>query len=359
MIVFLTGVPGSGKSAFAVHYLLKHNSLKAKDSQLCHTNINQLDLEKLSNVRLLEKDINNNYMILDNIKTLHTLYKTKCSDDELIEKAKTYGLYKCAIIIDECHNLLDHRSPAYVWWLSYHRHLHQEIILITQNLSLIDSKYKAFAEWFYRAKRTSLQLFSKNFVYDKFVDSRMAFKSRVGTIKVKKSEELFNLYKSGDNVETQNVLKKYLLISFFIFVPLLGFGYYFIHNMGKTTDSTNLNSHNSVSSTVKNVSNTMTRTVNNLSRDVYSYVEQISIHCFDEQCSIRGHDVPFSYIKNYIIQSGSEITNIQNNMRLDYVYLQVMATQKLLDHFPMIEDTKDDYIAPVEQDSILDDFKLI
>ena len=80
-------------------------------------------------------------------------------------RAKKLNLYKALFVIDEAHNFFQTKDDVLVWWLTYHRHLYQDIFLITQNLALIDRKYKPLAEYFYKAVPSSLRLNKKVFKY--------------------------------------------------------------------------------------------------------------------------------------------------------------------------------------------------
>ena len=229
MISFYTGVPGSGKTYSAVNIIF-NNFSDHKDAKKdikkgylnCYTNINGFKFGKVTNVYKLDFDILESHII-----QLHRLYKKKASDDELIELCKELDLYKTFFAIDEVQNFFDANKPHLVWWLTYHRHLFHDIILITQNLSLIHPKYKPLAEFFYRAKPKSLVLFSGSFKYTSFIDSRMSQVSKVGVISVKKRKEIFDLYTSGDSVEAKNVLFYFLSISFgFLLLFFIG-GYFF------------------------------------------------------------------------------------------------------------------------------------
>jgi len=246
MITYLLGIPGSGKSYYAVHSIyynfskdLKNTkNVFKKDYKTCYTNVNGINYKKLNNVYNLNWDI-----LEQQILELHGLYKKRDKlladsdydtiDDILIEKASEYNIYKTLFVIDECHNYFDVQKPHLVWWLTYHRHLHHDLFLITQNLALINSKYKTLAERFYKAKPASLSLISKYFYYNYFTDSRMSQASKVEVIKVLKNKDVFELYQSGDSVKTKNVLFRFLIISAMLVVLLLIVGYYFYYSKFK------------------------------------------------------------------------------------------------------------------------------
>ena len=229
MVEFLTGVPGSGKTYKAVYSLysnfakeknkLKDSSYKIQDIEIAYTNINELDYSKFDNVLPLDWDI-----FYQALTTLHTAYKAKNTDTQLKELAKEMNLLHCLIVIDECHNYFDNQDKVLIWWLSYHRHLHHEVYLITQSLALVNSKYKSFSEFFYRAVPSSLKIF-KHMKYTQFTNSRLSNNAKTGVIKLPINQDVFAVYGSGKNSSGKSVILKYLLL---IALFLLGF-YLILH----------------------------------------------------------------------------------------------------------------------------------
>ncbi len=227
MIEYDLGVPGSGKTYKAVYSLYSNFGInpKLKDSKFVHndvdfayTNINEIKLDSFDSGTIKKLDWD---LFYDNLTTLHAHYTDKKTDSELIELAKNYDLFRCLIIIDECHNYLDRNDKVLIWWLSYHRHLHHQIYLITQNLALVYTKYKSFSEFFYVAKSSSLKLFKSKMVYSQFTNSRLSEKSKSGTIKIPFIKEIYDTYHSGANQQSQNILKKFIVIAISFFILLM------------------------------------------------------------------------------------------------------------------------------------------
>lgn len=230
MISYFTGVPGSGKSYYAVDKIYNNFSSdkeairdKKATYELCYTNINEFQFDKVQNVYFLDFDD-----LKAKLTQLHKMYKEKCTDEDLIEKCKEYNIYNALFVIDEAHNFFDVKDIVLTWWLSYHRHLYHEIILITQNLALIESKYKSFSEFFYKAFPQSLTLFKTHFKYNVYCSSRMSMPSKSGTIKIKRNKKVFELYKSGDSINANNVVLKFIFIAAFLFVIAAFFLYFYV-----------------------------------------------------------------------------------------------------------------------------------
>lgn len=223
MITFITGVPGSGKTYKAMYALfsnfakdkkiIKDKKYQVKGIKRALTNINEIDLTKFNNVSSIDWED-----FYDKLTALYTMSKEKVDDTELKKLASQFEILDTFIILDECHNYLDGQDKVLVWWLSYHRHLHQEIYLITQNLTLVGLKYKAFSEFFYKAYPSSLKLLNNSMKYGQYSSSRMTNNTKSGNIKIPIVKEVFDSYGSGNNQQSKSLIMKFLLltISFFI-----------------------------------------------------------------------------------------------------------------------------------------------
>lgn len=228
MIEFTVGVPGSGKtyramyalySNFGLNEKLKDSKFKHDDVQFAYTNINEVKFDEFEENKIKALDWDK---FKDALTILHDLYKNKATDNELIEEAKQLGMFECLIVLDECQNYLDTQDKVLIWWLSYHRHIHHQIYLITQNLALVYSKYKSFSEFFYQAKPSSLKLFKSKMVYTQYTNSRLSQVSKSGVIKIPFLQEVFNTYHSGANQQSENILKKFAILAavFFVFLVM-------------------------------------------------------------------------------------------------------------------------------------------
>lgn len=234
-ISYIVGIPGSGKTYYAVYKIYKEflqeekRTLKdkifktpqvKKESRynILYCNINQFKFEKHNKFTPF---ISNEFkMKLDFLYSVYLATDGK-DDNVLIEKSKELNLYKALIVIDECHNFLDDKEDATLkWWLTYHRHLYQDIILITQDLSLVSTGYKSIAEYFYKAMPSAVRLFKNRFRYLQYTSSKLYAKDIVS----KKGEhipilkEIFELYHSGDKTSDKSVVRKFLYMSIMFFI---------------------------------------------------------------------------------------------------------------------------------------------
>jgi len=218
VIQFLTGVIGSGKTYYAINYIVKNfakneevkkkvdKKFVLKKVNKCITNINELKLDEFENVYPLKfKEF------YENLKVGYQAYQDGATDTELNELKEIEEINHSLIILDECQNFLAKKDDVLVWWLSYARHMYMEVILITQNLSLVDAKYKSFSEFFYKAQPSSLRIFNNYMRYNQYSDSTLYATRKTGVIKVKIIPEIFDLYGSGDNVDNGSLIKKFIL----------------------------------------------------------------------------------------------------------------------------------------------------
>lgn len=241
-ISYIIGNPGSGKTYFAVFKLYEYFivpklpkkkilgfELKTKVKEFnylwCYTNINQFNFSV--DERLLKFDFELFYLSLCE---LYRLYSNGASDEELNFKANELKLFRVMFVIDEVHNIFKNKDDkVLVWWLTYHRHMHQELIFITQDLSLISNEYKRIAEFFYKALDSSKRLFKTKLRYVQFSSYKMYKKDLVpgGAFSLPLNKEVFNLYQSGKDstakpfihkiVITISILSLVLILAFFWF----------------------------------------------------------------------------------------------------------------------------------------------
>ena len=152
------------------------------------------------------------------------LQSEKNPDDVLIEKAKELNIFKSLFVIDECHNYLKSKeNNVLVWWFTYHGHLYQDIILITQDLKLVNDEYKRVAEFFYKAVPQRLRFSKGTFKYRQYSSWQMYQKDYISTESLKANDKVFSMYVSGATVHTKPIIYKYLIIFFILILFVLYF----------------------------------------------------------------------------------------------------------------------------------------
>lgn len=232
-IRYIVGNPGSGKSYYGVKVLYdafirprrlglfeffeayKKGDFKSLERSknetvfnVAYTNINEFKFDL--NPKIKKFDFNK---FFNDLTILYYEYKKPDVDDsKLIKKAQEFGLYKALFVLDEVHNFFDKDNEVLRWWLTYHRHLYQELYLITQDLSLVSNEYKTIAEYFYKAVDSSKRFFSKKFRYIQYSSYKLYQKDIISKFLVDFEQEIFNLYHSGNNGIGKSAVKKFMWI---------------------------------------------------------------------------------------------------------------------------------------------------
>lgn len=342
MLEVYTGVPGSGKTYRAVDhayncFIDKNSKYYGKYKRL-YTNINEFDFDTFNAVddsvetspknqfvkvfsikrkkreliasdsavvadaKALSINFDNLILILDE---LHKLYLTNATDLELMALADELNVSDSLFIIDEAHNFFSAENKTLIWWLTYHRHLHQDIILITQNFSLIYRKYLTCGEFFYRAVQSSLRVRDGIFTYHQFISSKLYKKDHTDTIKVKFNPAVFALYSSGANTQGKKVIRKFIIIGVLLVVLVFGFFKLVIPMMWGGADS------NTTKSVNKPQGAFVTPTIDHSST--------FTVVCIGFDCSSLGHTFSLpdlnGYAKQYGLQS-IETVVINNDITL-------------------------------------------
>jgi zona occludens toxin len=353
MITFITGVPGSGKSYKALLTIYNNfsNSKNAKrdikkEYHYCYTNINEVKFDKLKNVFPLDMDD-----LKSKLTILHGLYKEKNTDEVLIEKCKEFELDRVLFVIDECHNIFDTNDKILIWWLSYHRHLYHDIFLITQNLSLVFTKYKSFSEYFYRAKSSTLSLNKKFFYYEVFLKSNLANNAKSHTEKISKNQEVFELYHSGDSVESKNVILRLIFIALGT-VALLSIFIYFYLGSYKKDDIHQDKKEQQVHQDKKEQQvhqDKKEQQYNNDTIDIENSI-YISLNCSFDVCLYKSKLIPMAVINRFKDSFYFEV--VTSHVHGDTMILYVF-TDKKFNLFLGVEDDIDKISDSVVPDSLL------
>lgn len=299
MITYIVGNPGSGKTYYAVFKIYQLFIFKPKDTFLsrvikpekqkeysyCYTNINgfKFDLD----AKFIKFDYEKFY---SDLEVLYLLYMDKVGDDILNEKAKELNLHNVLIVLDEAHNFLKAKEDnILVWWLTYHRHLYQDIMLITQDLSLISNEYKRIAEHFLKAVDSSKRLFKNKFRYMLYGSYKMYQKDVMQKFHVPYLKEVFNLYHSGQNASQKSFVRKFLYVSLFLFITLSIYFYFFVQSFNSDEAPAPTDTQpqaNSPQSDVPKDNKPLSNASNpNPNEPLIGYIYQI--YCFYDRCSIQ------------------------------------------------------------------------
>jgi zona occludens toxin len=255
----------------------------------------------------IELDID---QLITDLEEIRQLYLSKVPDSELMKRADELKLSNSLFIIDEAHNFFDSANDTLIWWLSYHRHFHQDIMLITQSMQLIYRKYLRFSEFFYRAVPSSLRIRGGVFTYDQFIKWQLFKNSKVDSIKVKFNPDVYALYGSGANTQSKKVIYKFIFIGAGLFLlAALGFGLFRSTLSGSDDNATAKTSN---SATLKS------SPASSIDRS-----KSFTVVCVGFDCSYLGQSISLANLNGYMKQYS--LQTVESTMVCDGVFLRTFA----------------------------------
>ena len=240
MITLFDGKPGAGKSYRAVYHIW-HN--KDKYSAI-YTNIDgfkyQDNIKKYTDSWFLD--------ILENAKIIYDDESKNDSDIHaylyeigFLNAPDEEHIKPVLIVIDEAEQQFGDKNALWQWFLTYHRHLFIDAILIAVDANLIYYLFRPLIQEIYHAMPESSMLFklpfTTRFKKDKFKYQQHQklpirdgkFGTFIGNTFLSKDEEIFSLYKSGDHVRAKSIFSRFYWI-IAIALLLLGFLVYSVFN---------------------------------------------------------------------------------------------------------------------------------
>lgn len=194
-IRIITGVPGSGKTYYAVHHLL--NNYFKWDAQLDWWVPTSAEIRVVTNI---------------------DSFKIGVQLDSLMEKAggpakfftvpylkQVFGECQVLFVLDECQRYFDRKfyDKSVFYYFQYHRHMGHDVYLITQDVETLAKELRNLCEYQIVAARRSLSFFGE-FRY-RFVQSSYqgaeAFMSKV----LKRDARVFAVYTSMMGKEKEKI----------------------------------------------------------------------------------------------------------------------------------------------------------
>lgn len=308
MITYLVGNPGSGKTYYAVFeiyrlFLFKPQKTflgkfikqpKPKEYNYCYTNINEFKFDL--HEKFIKFDFDKFY---SDMSILYDLYVSKIDDAVLNERAKELNLSGCLIILDEAHNFLKAKGdPVLIWWVTYHRHLYQDIYFITQDLSLINDEYKRIAEYFLKAVDSAKRLFKNKFRYIKYSGYKLYKKDVLEALTIPYLKEVFDLYHSGQDSSQKSFVRQYIYLGLFIFIVLLIVFYFFVQQFKPDVSETRSDLESPGAqlsgSNLESRSAHQTKPTPQV-KDKPSQTYIYDISCIDDVCNFKNEKYTFPY----------------------------------------------------------------
>ena len=355
MIQFCTGIPGSGKSYYGIFNIAINFAKDLKDNKkfksyalsktkykTCLTNINELKFDKFDNVK--ELDFSKFKITLSK---LHNLYKLGKSDTELEECVKDEDFFYSLIVVDECHNFLNKDDEVLVWWLSYHRHFFQDIILITQDIPLVNKKYKSFTEFYYKAIPSSRKIFNFNMIYHQYSGYQMFKTQKITSKKLPILKDIFALYGSGENNKQKSIILYFLLLALgFALATILVF-YFFVNS--KKSDSQNQNTQPLYANSAYPVEQQIPEYAyvqsqnTQLSTPGQENLKLFKFNCFEQFCYYKNDksnsfEIPLNILREYLldIDINKQFSEIKNNR----LFIHVLADENKFNFLKVVRNEK-------------------
>jgi hypothetical protein len=206
MITLVEGVPGSGKTYYAVHHIFKFSP--DDQSKLLH-NIDGLEIGTSIHEFCKENGI-----------TPLDLFRNSFHEND--ERFHGY-----TFVIDECQKLFPKRfnDRDILEFFQLHRHYVIDIILLTQGQKLVCPEITIHLEYFYRAVSDTANPLPNMFLYKKIINGE-----QIGQITLPKKKKVFALYKSanyskGKEKKKARPMMRIAALGLVAIIAVLFFGY--------------------------------------------------------------------------------------------------------------------------------------
>lgn len=211
-----SGIPGSGKTYRVVYELLYTDLLK---KYYVFHNIPNLSIDH-PHLKAFGKETD------FNPPDLFTYETQKEISAQIKEQYNKNVLW----IIDECDKLgMDRVDKRHKEWLSMHRHLGQDIYLITQSRWNLAKDYMNLIEVEIQGKR--------GYIFQSFIYSWLASGEKFATDRIPKKKDVFNSYRSFHFAELKSKKSKiFIYLIGLILITAVSLIYFFFFSMPKSFD---------------------------------------------------------------------------------------------------------------------------
>lgn len=205
----ITGVPGAGKSYYAVKHIRDNYFQFDKKKEFWFPKPGVLLISNIDELKLSHTNLD--VAIRDSKQSLEDFFSVPYQQ-KIIKKYKNVVYF-----IDEAQRYFpdNFRNREVFYLFQYHRHLGIDFFLMTQSIWLIPKSIRELIEFEVRAVKRSLSVFGElkyNIKSDnEIVDRKL----------LKKDSKIFNLYKSmdlGESEKLKNPIIKYLIAIVLIMV---------------------------------------------------------------------------------------------------------------------------------------------
>lgn len=267
MITVISGVPGSGKSYYAVNYLYKYvhydklyDSFELSPDTLLITNIDNLKLNHISLDDAIKKYTFEVFFSVSNFEKIRETYKCK----------------HIILIIDECQRYFDTKfyDKNILYLFEYHRHIGLDVFFISQNHKNISFRIVNLCEYIIEAQPRSKNVLSQIFTY-KYFDLHYNF---LRTQRLTTSRLIFKLYQSYSFDEHNKPQKIYRKLAFTFLFVVIGIIFTLIYVFPRIVSSSHSKSKNPVK--IENNANkgSVTKSLNVRDNSTPNYIYANSVY---------------------------------------------------------------------------------
>ncbi len=315
MLTLLVGTPGSGKTLYAIDKIIKINSSEAKEFEnieYIYNNIAGFKFEKYldSKIKNEKLEFNKLYVHLSILYKMFIQYENNDNLDDILQNyCREVNILNAYFIIDEAHNYFDNQDKVKNWWFTYHRHLNHEILLITQNKSLINTQYRNIPELFIKAQPRSKAISKNTLRYFNYTEYKM--NQKYSNTEITINDTYFDLYTSGNKSNQKVVGEKDVAMFTIVVLCVVGIFTLFIYKFYFNTpvpkkeepkkEQTQISFNNNQSQT-QNHKNQKIETVTDTEN-----LRLFKFTCFDNFCylekdsiSDKSSEIPFDILKKQI-----------------------------------------------------------
>jgi len=172
-----------------------------------------------------------------------------------------------------------------------------------------------------------LVLDKRYFVYDIYCNYKLTKASHTGRIKHKANPKVFELYHSGDSINGQNIVLKFVMFALAMFLALFLFFYFVVLN-NQTVPEEEINSKNSLELSVteqqKNgVTQQDKKLDDNLEDKDYSNLVFFELACGSKKCHNKDISIPPQLLKSFFIKNSVKMLHFEKvNDNLYNYYLE-------------------------------------
>ena len=380
MFVLITGKPRSGKSYYAVDFMVKnksnyHNIYANVNGLKMQDNIKSLNFKKLmfiveeckklydsgldelggeTDINIIDKPIVD-YLLSIGFISLNPKYPLYIDAKEKRKSlpfiSRVYlSLFKplkvvpkilsVLIIMDEAQNQLPSMingkravpDDLVSWWISYHGHLYMDVFLLSQNYHKINAGYIYDIEYFLNAipaSQSILGVNSSHFTYKHHLATPYNGTNLSNKIRVKKTKEVFDSYESGDSVRTKSAILPYVFYALFG-VALVYIIFYFVtHFLWKNSITDAELESKKINSSVEVATNTKRKIKIVDSDNILFELKYLKFNCIQNTCTNKLKKIDFQVddLENLLKNTDSKyLRSVKRSSFFSELYLLVSPT---------------------------------